>query len=149
MLDEVSAQRLKDGLVDRPFAVTSVETKPYTSRPKPPFITSTLQQVGGSRLRMSSRQVMSIAQGLYEDGYITYMRTDSTTLSDTAIRAARQVIERQFGSGVPHRRTARLRQEEQERPGGARGDPPGGRHVAQPRPAPQPSSAATSSASTS
>ncbi len=98
VLDEVSAQRLEDGLVDRPFAVTSVETKPYTSRPKPPFITSTLQQVGGSRLRMSSRQVMSIAQGLYEDGYITYMRTDSTTLSDTAIRAARQVIERQFGT---------------------------------------------------
>ena len=92
-----SAQRLKDGLADRPFAVTSVDTKPYTSRPKPPFITSTLQQVGGSRLRMSSRQVMSLAQGLYEDGYITYMRTDSTTLSGTAIAAARQVIERQFG----------------------------------------------------
>jgi DNA topoisomerase-1 len=98
VLDEAGARRLKDGLADQPFAVTSVETKPYTSRPKPPFITSTLQQVGGSRLRMSSRQVMSIAQGLYEDGYITYMRTDSTTLSDTAIRAARQVIERQFGS---------------------------------------------------
>ena len=97
VLDEVSAQRLKDGLADRPFAVTSVETKPYTSKPKPPFITSTLQQVGGSRLRMSSRQVMSVAQGLYEDGYITYMRTDSTTLSDTALTAARQVIERQFG----------------------------------------------------
>ena len=97
VLDEVAAQRLKDGLDDQPFAVTSVETKPYTSRPKPPFITSTLQQVGGSRLRMSSRQVMSIAQGLYEDGYITYMRTDSTTLSGTAIEAARQVIERQFG----------------------------------------------------
>jgi DNA topoisomerase-1 len=97
VLDEVAAQRLKDGLADRPFAVTAVETKPYTSKPKPPFITSTLQQVGGSRLRMSSRQVMSIAQGLYEDGYITYMRTDSTTLSDTAISAARQVIERQFG----------------------------------------------------
>jgi DNA topoisomerase-1 len=97
VLDEVAAQRLKDGLADQPFSVTSVETKPYTSRPKPPFITSTLQQVGGSRLRMSSRQVMSIAQGLYEDGYITYMRTDSTTLSGTAIAAARQVIERQFG----------------------------------------------------
>jgi DNA topoisomerase-1 len=97
VLDEVAAQQLKDGLHERPFTVSSVETKPYTSRPKPPFITSTLQQVGGSRLRMSSRQVMSIAQGLYEDGYITYMRTDSTTLSSTAIAAARQVIERQFG----------------------------------------------------
>ena len=98
VLDEVSAHRLRDGLAGRPFAVTTVDTKPYTSRPKPPFITSTLQQVGGSRLRMSSRQVMSIAQGLYEDGYITYMRTDSTTLSATAITAARQVIERQFGA---------------------------------------------------
>jgi DNA topoisomerase-1 len=97
VLDEVAAQRLKDGLAERPFAVTAVETKPYTSRPKPPFITSTLQQVGGSRLRMSSRQVMSIAQGLYEDGYITYQRTDSTTLSDTALTEARRVIERQFG----------------------------------------------------
>src|SRR5690606_39217270 len=98
VLDEVAAQSLRERLEGRPFTVTSVETKPYTSKPKPPFITSTLQQVGGSRLRMSARQVMSIAQGLYEEGYITYMRTDSTTLSDTAIRAARQVIERTFGS---------------------------------------------------
>ena len=97
VLDEVSAEQLRAGLVGQAFSVTSIETKPYTSRPKPPFITSTLQQVGGSRLRMSSRQVMSLAQGLYEDGYITYMRTDSTTLSGTAIAAAREVIERQFG----------------------------------------------------
>jgi DNA topoisomerase-1 len=97
VLDEAAAQDLRTRLDGRPFTVTSVETKPYTSRPKPPFITSTLQQVGGSRLRMSARQVMSIAQGLYEEGYITYMRTDSTTLSDTAIQAARHVIERQFG----------------------------------------------------
>jgi DNA topoisomerase-1 len=97
VLDEAGAQDLKARLDGQPFTVSSVETKPYTSRPKPPFITSTLQQVGGSRLRMSARQVMSIAQGLYEEGYITYMRTDSTTLSDTAIKAARQVIERQFG----------------------------------------------------
>jgi len=97
VLDEAGAQELRARLDGRPFTVTSVETKPYTSRPKPPFITSTLQQVGGSRLRMSARQVMRIAQGLYEEGYITYMRTDSTTLSETAITAARQVIERQFG----------------------------------------------------
>ncbi len=97
VLDEAAALALKGRLAERPFTVSSVETKPYKSRPKPPFITSTLQQVGGSRLRMSARQVMSIAQGLYEDGYITYMRTDSTTLSDTAVTAARQVIERQFG----------------------------------------------------
>jgi DNA topoisomerase-1 len=97
VLDEAAALGLKGRLQGQPFTVSSVETKPYTSRPKPPFITSTLQQVGGSRLRMSARQVMSIAQGLYEDGYITYMRTDSTTLSGTAITAARQVIERHFG----------------------------------------------------
>ena len=97
VLDESAAEHLKGSVAGQPFSVSSVETKPYTSRPKPPFITSTLQQVGGSRLRMSSRQVMSLAQGLYEDGYITYMRTDSTTLSETAITAARQVIERQFG----------------------------------------------------
>ena len=97
VLDESAAMDLKARLEGQPFTVSSVETKPYTSRPKPPFITSTLQQVGGSRLRMSARQVMSIAQGLYEDGYITYMRTDSTTLSQTAIDAARKVIERSFG----------------------------------------------------
>ena len=97
VLDESAAHQLRDGLAAQPFAVTRVDTKPYTSRPRPPFITSTLQQVGGSRLRMSSRQVMSLAQGLYEDGYITYMRTDSTTLSTTAIAAARQVIEQRFG----------------------------------------------------
>ena len=81
----------------RPFTVGSVDTKPYTSRPKAPFTTSTLQQVGGSRLRMSAQQVMRVAQGLYERGYITYMRTDSTTLSDTALAASRSAIEAKFG----------------------------------------------------
>ena len=98
VLSEDAARSLKVRLEGQPFSVASVETKPYTSKPKPPFITSTLQQVGGSRLRMSSRQVMSVAQRLYEEGYITYMRTDSTTLSETAITAARQVIERTYGS---------------------------------------------------
>jgi DNA topoisomerase-1 len=97
VLDEPAARDLAARLEGRPFSVTSVETKPYTSRPKPPFITSTLQQVGGSRLRMSSRQVMSVAQRLYEEGYITYMRTDSTTLSDTALTAARAAIEATYG----------------------------------------------------
>ncbi len=97
VLGETAARDLAGRLEGRPFAVTSVETKPYTSKPKAPFITSTLQQVGGSRLRMSSRQVMSVAQRLYEEGYITYMRTDSTTLSDTAVTAARAVIESTYG----------------------------------------------------
>lgn len=97
VLDEAAARGLVARLEGQPFTVRSVDTKPYTSKPKPPFITSTLQQVGGSRLRMSSRQVMSVAQRLYEEGYITYMRTDSTTLSSTAIDAARAAIESGFG----------------------------------------------------
>jgi DNA topoisomerase-1 len=97
VLDEAGAQGLADRLDGREFTVGSVETKPYTSRPKPPFITSTLQQVGGSRLRMSAQQVMRVAQGLYERGYITYMRTDSTTLSETAVAAAKRAIEERFG----------------------------------------------------
>ncbi len=98
MLDEVAARGpgRRDSTA-RPSPSARVETKPYTSRPKPPFITSSLQQVGGSRLRMSAQQVMRVAQGLYERGYITYMRTDSTTLSETALAAARAQIRELFG----------------------------------------------------
>ena len=98
VLDEVTATGLSDGLANADFSVSAVETQPYRSRPKAPFITSTLQQVGGSRLRMGSQQVMRVAQGLYERGYITYMRTDSTTLSETAIAAARSQIRQLFGA---------------------------------------------------
>jgi DNA topoisomerase-1 len=98
VLDETGAQALVARLGDATFTVASVETKPYTQRPKAPFITSTLQQVGGSRLRLSAQQVMRVAQGLYERGYITYMRTDSTNLSDTALSAARQQIGELFGA---------------------------------------------------
>src|SRR5207244_4650778 len=97
VLDETAAQALVGRLATADFAVASVETKPYTQRPKAPFITSTLQQVGGSRLRLSAQQVMRVAQGLYERGYITYMRTDSTTLSETALAAARQQIGQLYG----------------------------------------------------
>jgi DNA topoisomerase-1 len=97
VLDEPGAQALVGRLGSADFSVASVETKPYTQRPKAPFITSTLQQVGGSRLRLSAQQVMRVAQGLYERGYITYMRTDSTNLSDTALAAARQQIGELFG----------------------------------------------------
>lgn len=75
----------------------SMETKPYRRRPQPPFTTSTLQQAAGNRLGMSSRQTMRAAQGLYENGYITYMRTDSVTLSQEAIEAARNAVEFHFG----------------------------------------------------
>ena len=97
VLDEERVGALRDGLDGAHFTVSNVETKPRTQRPPAPFITSSLQQVGGSRLRMGAQQVMRVAQGLYERGYITYMRTDSTTLSETAVDAARSQIASLFG----------------------------------------------------
>lgn len=97
VLDETAAAGLKEALTGASFSVRSVEEKPYTSRPKAPFMTSTLQQEGGRKLRMSSRQVMSVAQSLYQNGYITYMRTDSTTLSETALTAARAQVRQMYG----------------------------------------------------
>jgi len=97
LLDEATASGLRAALLERPVAVDSVERKPYTRRPAPPFMTSTLQQEAGRKLRMSSSMCMSTAQRLYENGYITYMRTDSTTLSDTALTAARSQIRELYG----------------------------------------------------
>ena len=96
-LDEALATVLAGGLDGATFTVRSVDEKPYRSSPKPPFMTSTLQQEGGRKLRMSSSQVMRVAQGLYERGFITYMRTDSVTLSDEAMRATRAAVESQYG----------------------------------------------------
>ena len=98
VLAEADARGLLDALGGADFAVRSVEEKPYTSKPKAPFMTSTLQQEGGRKLRMSSRQVMSVAQSLYQNGYITYMRTDSTTLSETALGAARAQVRQLYGA---------------------------------------------------
>ena len=97
LLDEAAAARVRDALTDRPVSVRSVERKPYTRRPAAPFMTSTLQQEAGRKLRLSSAQTMSTAQRLYENGFITYMRTDSTTLSDTALQAARSQILEKYG----------------------------------------------------
>ncbi len=97
-LDEPRARALADGLGDSTFTVRSVEEKPYRSSPKPPFMTSTLQQEGGRKLRLSSSQVMRIAQGLYERGFITYMRTDNVTLSDEALQATRAAITSEYGA---------------------------------------------------
>ena len=88
-LDESGARGLARRLEGRDFTVLKVEKKPYRRKPYPPFITSTLQQEAGRKLRLSSAQVMRVAQRLYENGHITYMRTDSTNLSNTAINAAR------------------------------------------------------------
>jgi DNA topoisomerase-1 len=96
-LDEARATALADGLADARFTVRSVEEKPYRSSPKPPFMTSTLQQEGGRRLRLSASQVMRLAQGLYERGFITYMRTDNVALSDEALQATRATITSEYG----------------------------------------------------
>lgn len=97
-LSEADACAIAQILGAADFVVNSMDTKPYRRRPLPPFTTSTLQQTAGNRLSMSSRQTMRAAQSLYENGYITYMRTDSVTLSKEAIFAARDCVKSSFGS---------------------------------------------------
>jgi DNA topoisomerase-1 len=96
-LTEATATALADGLQGVAFTVDSVEDKPYTRRPAAPFTTSTLQQEASRKLRFSSRVTMQVAQRLYENGYITYMRTDSVMLSDEAITAARRQATELYG----------------------------------------------------
>ena len=120
------------GWTGRPFTVTRVEEKPYRRRPYAPFITSTLQQEAARKLRFSSQQTMRTAQRLYENGYITYMRTDSVNLSETAIAAARAQIAELYGERSRAAGAAPLHRQGEERAGGARGDPPGGRHLPHP-----------------
>ncbi|MGH8971196.1 MAG: type I DNA topoisomerase, partial [Actinomycetes bacterium] len=96
-LDEATARGLADALRDSDFAVRSVEDKPYTRRPAAPFMTSTLQQEASRKLRLSAQTAMRLAQRLYENGYITYMRTDSTTLSESALNAARSQARQIYG----------------------------------------------------
>ncbi len=96
-LDEPGARDLAERLTDVSFEVRSVEDKPYTRKPYPPFMTSTLQQEGGRKLRFSAQRVMQTAQRLYENGHITYMRTDSSNLSETAVAAARQQARELYG----------------------------------------------------
>src|SRR5690348_10605648 len=97
-LGEDEARALASGLEGSAFAVSSVEEKPYTRRPAAPFMTSTLQQEASRKLRLSSQQTMRVAQRLYENGYITYMRTDSTTLSESALAAARDQARELYGA---------------------------------------------------
>ncbi|MCB9914042.1 MAG: type I DNA topoisomerase [Planctomycetes bacterium] len=97
LVDEAMAATLFDELQRSDWSVERVESKPYTDRPAPPFTTSTLQQEANRKLRLSARATMQAAQRLYESGLITYMRTDSTTLSEQAIQASREQIERLYG----------------------------------------------------
>ncbi len=97
-LTKGDARDLAEKLDGAVFRVASVEEKPYTRRPAPPFMTSTLQQEASRKLRLSSQQTMRVAQRLYENGYITYMRTDSTTLSESALTAARDQARELYGA---------------------------------------------------
>ncbi|MDJ0651183.1 MAG: type I DNA topoisomerase, partial [Xenococcaceae cyanobacterium MO_188.B19] len=97
LLNETEAQNLRDRLIDKTWTVSNREEKPTKRKPAPPFTTSTLQQESNRKLGISARETMSIAQKLYEQGYITYMRTDSVHLSDEAIAASRACVEQKYG----------------------------------------------------
>ncbi len=97
VLGEEEARALAAGLADTPFTVSSMTHKPFRRSPSAPFMTSTLQQEAGRKLRFSSKRAMQVAQRLYEDGWITYMRTDSTTLSSQALDAARAQARSLYG----------------------------------------------------
>jgi DNA topoisomerase I len=107
-LDEAAANLIANAVMDdSSVRVTDVAEKPYTRRPYAPFTTSTLQQEASRKLRLSSKNAMRVAQRLYENGYITYMRTDSTTLSEAALTAARSQARDMYGAeyvpGSPRR----------------------------------------------
>jgi DNA topoisomerase-1 len=97
-LDEQTATSIAAQVLEAQVRVTGVQEKPYTRRPSAPFTTSTLQQEASRKLRLSSKNAMRVAQRLYENGYITYMRTDSTTLSEAALTAARQQARDLYGA---------------------------------------------------
>jgi DNA topoisomerase-1 len=96
-LDEAGARELADRLRSGRFRVATLEDKPFTTRPSPPFTTSTLQQEANRKLGFTARRTMQVAQSLYENGHITYMRTDSTNLASVAVEAARDLVSRQYG----------------------------------------------------
>ncbi len=97
LLSEADARALQDRIRDRPWTVTNLEERPVVRKPSPPFTTSTLQQEANRKLGLSARDTMRVAQSLYEQGYITYMRTDSVNLSKQAIAAARACVEEKYG----------------------------------------------------
>src|SRR5699024_12153894 len=98
VLTQESAATLVAPLTDAPAMVTRLQSKPYTRRPAAPFPSSSLQQEASRKLRLGARQSMRVAQSLYENGYITYMRTASVTLSGEAIRASRAQAAELYGS---------------------------------------------------
>ncbi|MBN1442157.1 MAG: type I DNA topoisomerase, partial [Planctomycetes bacterium] len=109
LLDEKGARDLAARLRDSQWKAVKVESKPYSTRPSPPFTTSTLQQEANRKLRFSTRETMRVAQRLYESGHITYMRTDSVTLSEEAISRARDVARTLYGAGFVPREPRRYK----------------------------------------
>lgn len=101
-IDQTTAETLAVKLRSSDFKVAGVEVKPFTEKPKPPFTTSTLQQEANRKLGYTARRTMQIAQFLYENGYITYMRTDSTTLSTEAVEASRTLVLQEYGKEFLH-----------------------------------------------
>jgi len=102
LLEEGRARELQRTLPSFPWTVAGVESKERQSSPPAPFITSTLQQEGINRLNLTARETMRVAQRLYESGLITYMRTDSTTLSDEGMKGAREAVKKHFGDEYLH-----------------------------------------------
>jgi DNA topoisomerase-1 len=98
LLDGPAAAALVARIQNGQFRVSNVEDKPYTSRPYPPFTTSTLQQEANRKLGFTARRTMQVAQSLYENGHITYMRTDSTNLAQVAIEDARRLVGEEYGT---------------------------------------------------
>lgn len=97
LLSEDEAEALKARITDKTWKVVNLDERPVTRKPAPPFTTSTLQQESNRKLRLSARDTMRVAQNLYEQGYITYMRTDSVHLSEQAITAARECVQTLYG----------------------------------------------------
>ncbi len=125
-VDRSRAEALVSALDDTTFTVRSVEAKPYSRKPYAPFRTTTLQQEASRKLGYGASRTMGVAQRLYENGFITYMRTDSTTMSETAVSAARAQVRDLYGAEYLPDAPADVRLEGEERPGGPRGDPPRG-----------------------
>ncbi|MCI0359756.1 MAG: type I DNA topoisomerase [Planctomycetaceae bacterium] len=98
LLDEQAARDLAQRLMSEHFRITNVEERPYTRKPADPFTTSTLQQEANRKLGFGARRTMDVAQSLYENGHITYMRTDSTNLAQVAIDAARDLVRAEYGA---------------------------------------------------
>lgn len=98
LLDEAGAIALQNRITGKTWTISNIEERPNNRKPSPPFTTSTLQQEANRKLRLSARDTMRTAQALYEQGYITYMRTDSVHLSQQAITAARTCVEQMYGA---------------------------------------------------